>query len=126
MRLLLDTHVLLWWLADDNRLNDEARDAIGSADSEVSVSLASGWEIAIKIAIGKLQFPIAALARQVDDNHFRQLPIRLRHITATATLPFHHRDPFDRMLIAQALSEQLLLVTADARIERYDVPVLRA
>jgi len=126
MRLLLDTHVLLWWLADHARLSASVRAKISSADAEVWVSLASAWEIAIKISTGKLQFPLDALAEQLAINHFQQLPMTLRHIATSAGLPFHHRDPFDRMLIAQAMSEQLVLVTGDDSLTDYEVQILRA
>ncbi len=126
MRLLLDTHVLLWWLADHARLSASVRAKISSADAEVWVSLASAWEIAIKISTGKLQFPLDALAEQLAINQFQQLPMTLRHIATSAALPFHHRDPFDRRLIAQAMSEQLVLVTGYARLTDYEVQILRA
>ncbi|MDQ6773176.1 MAG: type II toxin-antitoxin system VapC family toxin [Candidatus Dormibacteraeota bacterium] len=123
MRLLLDTHVLLWWLADDPSLDVEARRAIASGDAEVSVSAASAWEIAIKKALGKLQAP-DDLAAQLEHHRFLGLPITIAHALAAGRLPPHHADPFDRMLVAQAIAEGLTIVTRDARIAAYGVTVL--
>ena len=125
MRLLLDTHVLLWWLDDSPQLGTEARDLIGLGDNEVFVSAISAAEIAIKSSIGKLRVP-ADLEQQLDDNAFAPLPLRLHHGLAVEMLPFHHRDPFDRLLIAQARCEDLTLVTADRMFAAYDVPTVDA
>ncbi len=124
MRLLLDTQVLLWWLADDPSLSAAARGAIAS-EPEVFVSAASAWEIAIKRALGKLDAP-DDLAATVAASGFKQLPITFDHAATAGTLPRHHEDPFDRMLVAQARCESLTLVTADKRISRYPVSVLQA
>jgi PIN domain nuclease of toxin-antitoxin system len=122
--LLLDTHVVLWWLADDPALAGDIKDRLDQ-EPDVRVSAASIWEIAIKQAIGKITGP-ADLPEQVRDSGFRELPIGSGHAIAAGRLPLIHRDPFDRMLIAQARCENLTLVTADANCQQYDVPILPA
>jgi len=122
MRLLLDTHALLWWLADEG-LVDQARDAIADPANLVMVSAASAWEISIKQALGKLTAP-DDIERQVGEGGFTPLPITIAHGTAAGQLPRHHDDPFDRMLIAQALAEGLTVVTHDKRFTDYDVQTL--
>jgi len=124
VRLLLDTHVWLWWQADDRRLAKAARAAVAGA-AEVYVSAASAWEMAIKSALGKLDAP-EDVASAVDAGGFRELPIHFRHIAALRTLPNHHRDPFDRLLIAQAQVDELTLVTADPALPPYRIPHLWA
>ncbi len=124
MRLLLDTHVLLWWLSAQ-RLRPKARAAIAAADSDVCVSAATVWEMSIKAALGKLAAP-DDLSDQIVHHGFDILPIGLAHALAVRSLPPHHADPFDRMLVAQAQIEDLTLVTRDANISRYDVRVLQA
>lgn len=123
MRLLLDTHALLWWLADEG-LTDQARDAIADPANLVMVSAANAWEISIKKALGKLSAP-DDLERQTEKNGFTALPISIAHGLAAGALPRHHDDPFDRMLIAQAVEEGLTIVTHDKRFSDYDVPLLR-
>jgi PIN domain nuclease of toxin-antitoxin system len=125
VRLLLDTHVLLWWLDDSPALGAEARDLISLGENEVYVSAISAAEIAIKSSTGKLRVP-SDLEQQLDQNAFAPLPLRLRHALAVETLPLHHRDPFDRLLIAQAQCEDALLVTADRMFAAYDVPTVDA
>ncbi len=124
MRLLLDTHVLLWWLADDPALSEQARQLIAN-EPEVFVSAASAWEIAIKRALGKLEAP-EDLLEVLDTGGIVRLPIDFEHAITAAALPRHHDDPFDRMLVAQAQREGLALMTSDARIARYAVAVLPA
>lgn len=121
-RLLLDTHVWLWWQADDRRLAKAARSAITQA-AEVYISVASAWEMAIKSALGKLETP-EDVAEAIDAGGFRELPVHLRHVAALRTLPAHHRDPFDRLLLAQALVDDLTFLTADPLIPPYGVPHL--
>ena len=124
-RLLLDTHVLLWWLTDDPRLGASARQTIADAQNEVFVSAATGWEVAIKRALGKLRAP-DELETEIKDEGFVPLPITFRHAEQAGALPLLHRDPFDRVLIAQALAGDLILITNDEWIKRYDVRTLAA
>jgi PIN domain nuclease of toxin-antitoxin system len=127
MKLLLDTHVWLWWQMTPERLKDDARDKIASPDSEVFLSAVSTWEMAIKIAAGKLQLPVPMeelIPESLLRDDFGSLPLQQHHCFELARLPMHHRDPFDRMLVAQARAEQLTLVTADRQLERYDVELV--
>ena len=125
MSLLLDTHILLWWLADDPQLGQAARDRITDPAQRVLVSAASIWEIGIKQAIGKLKVPEPIL-QAIQDGGFEELTITGHHAELAACLPEHHKDPFGRMLIAQAKLEGLILVTADSAIHAYDVTILKA
>jgi PIN domain nuclease of toxin-antitoxin system len=124
MRLLLDTHAFLWWIGDAPSLSSRARAAIGSPRNECLLSLASCWEMAIKVRLGKLRLP-GVMARfipeQLAANAFRQLTIDFRHVSKVATLPFHHRDPFDRLLAAQAIEEECAIVSADPVFRKYGV-----
>lgn len=124
MSLLLDTHVVLWWLADDPELSDETKDRLDH-EPDVRVSAATIWEITIKQALGKITSP-ADLPERVRDSGFRELPISYPHAVAAGRLPMIHRDPFDRMLVAQARCEGLTLVTRDPHCQQYDVTTLRA
>jgi PIN domain nuclease of toxin-antitoxin system len=127
MKLLLDTHVWLWWQMHPERLNDEARDKIASPESEVFFSAVSTWEMAIKIAAGKLQLPVPMdelIPESLLRDDFGSLPLQQHHCFELARLPMHHRDPFDRMLVAQARAEQLTLVTADRQLARYEVDLV--
>ena len=124
MRLLLDTHTLLWWVEDAPQLSDRARKAIAAADAECHVSLASAWEMAIKCQLGKLKLATSVrqyFPSQLAANGFVQLDIAFRHVARVESLEFHHRDPFDRLIAAQALEEKLTLVSADAIFESYGV-----
>jgi PIN domain nuclease of toxin-antitoxin system len=125
VRLLLDTHVLLWWLADDPSLAREAEVAIADAASAVFVSAATAWEIAIKQALGKLDAP-SDLERQIEVNRFKALSISTGHAYSAGTLPRHHDDPFDRMLVAQAMAEGLTIVTRDPRLRAYGASTMPA
>lgn len=125
MRLLLDTHPLLWALVEPERLSAGAAAAIAAEESEVFVSIVSPWELAIKTARGNLT-PPGDLEAQLNEMRFTLLPISLRHTEAIASLPHHHRDPFDRMLIAQAQIEGMTLVSSDREIRRYSVGLLPA
>lgn len=125
MRLLLDTHVLLWALADPAHLGDGARLAIQDGRNEVLVSAATVWEIAIKRAAGKLDAPDDLLGVALATG-FGSLPISARHASIAGALPPHHRDPFDRMLVAQARVESLTVVTRDERFDLYGADVLPA
>ncbi len=124
MRLLLDTHALLWWLANEG-LSTEAQDAIADPANLVAVSAASAWEISIKRSLGKLEAP-DDLEHQVRTGGFLELPISIGHAAAAGGLARHHDDPFDRMLIAQALAEGLTIVTRDKRFTDYGVALLPA
>ena len=123
MRLLLDTHALVWWLANEPTFRPEARQALLDGRSFVAVSAASAWELSIKSAAGKLSAP-DDLPAQLERHRFIPLPITIAHALAAGSLPPHHADPFDRMLVAQAQLEGLTVVTRDPRIAAYDVPTL--
>jgi PIN domain nuclease of toxin-antitoxin system len=127
MRVLLDTHAFLWWNLDDDRLSESVRDLIRDGRTEVVVSVASIWEVAIKAAKGKIELPDAADA-YIDDrlrrNRWSTLSIDPRHALHAAALPMIHADPFDRVLVAQAQLESIPLVTTDAAITRYDVETI--
>ncbi|MBB3210621.1 PIN domain nuclease of toxin-antitoxin system [Rhodopirellula rubra] len=125
MRLLLDTHVVLWWLDDPNLLSADARDAIAEPANQVFVSAVVAWEIAIKRSLGKLNAP-ADIASAIVDAGFDELPVTSDHAWAVESLPNHHRDPFDRMLIAQAIRENCTLVSRDAAIPAYSIPLIVA
>ena len=122
MSLLLDTHVVLWWLADAPELPDEIKDRLDQ-EPDVRVSAATIWEITIKQALGKITAP-PDLPERVRDSGFRQLPISFTHAIAAGRLPLLHRDPFERMLVAQARCEGLTLVTTDQHCQHYDVATL--
>ena len=121
--LLLDTHALLWWLADDPALSPAARTAIAAGQTQVFVSAASALEMSIKSAQGRLDIP-DDLEAELTTHRFQPLPITVVHALVAGRLPRHHGDPFDRMLIAQAKSEGLTLMTADRTFKRYDVDIL--
>jgi PIN domain nuclease of toxin-antitoxin system len=118
MRLLLDTHVFIWFVTDSRRLKASARNLLDAADSAY-VSAASIWEIAIKASIGKLEGDAVAFAEAIESSGFHELPVTADHAVRVARLPRHHGDPFDRLLLAQALAEPLTLVTADATLRAY-------
>lgn len=124
--LLLDTHTFLWWIGDDTRLSTAAARAISAGDT-VLLSVASAWEIAIKASLGRIDMPrnlSRFLAEQIRRNGFTILPIRLNHAAHTAGIENHHHDPFDRLLIAQAMIENATLVTCDPLVRRYPVRTL--
>jgi PIN domain nuclease of toxin-antitoxin system len=125
MRLLLDTHALLWALLAPARLSPTAADAIEDGANEVFVSVVSAWEIEIKRAKGKLPIPVP-LSDALAEQRFRTLPVILRYALAVESLPRRHRDPFDRMLIAQAHIEGMTLVTSDREVRHYPVATLPA
>jgi PIN domain nuclease of toxin-antitoxin system len=123
MKLLLDTHAFLWWDSNDARLPDSLRSEVASPRNQVFVSAATVWEIAIKRASGKLIFG-RAVGRAIQEHDFEPLPITVAHAEWAGSLPQLHRDPFDRLLVAQAQLEGLVLVTVDDQILRYQVPHL--
>jgi len=124
VRLLLDTHVFIWSLMRPRAISAAARDLIVAVGSEVYVSAATAWEIAIKRAAGKIDFPIDRFGAILDEKGFRPLTIEPAHGVMAGGLPAYHADPFDRMLVAQARIEGLTIVTADPAIHRYGVAVL--
>ncbi len=126
MKLLLDTHTFLWWAADDSRLPPSTRRLIGSGSNEVLVSSVSAWEIVVNVQRGRITLPETPerfIPRLLHESAFGPLPVTLSHALAVWRLPTHHRDPFDRLLIAQAVVEDLHLVTADEEIASYPVKI---
>lgn len=127
MRLLLDTHVLLWWHNAPARLTARAHDAISDRDNEILLSVVNGWEIQIKAQLGRLTLtkPLVAILQQEQaTNNFGLLPVTMDHVYALDHFPLYHRDPFDRLLVAQAHQEELTLVTHDPKLSVYSVPLL--
>lgn len=118
MRILLDTHVLYWWFYETSKLSKRTLTIIQESE-EVFVSSASVWEIAIKSRLGKINAEPKEVLERIEKNDFIELPVYLRHAALVATLPLHHADPFDRLLIAQAISEPLHLLTADPKLKVY-------
>ena len=123
-RLLLDTHAFIWWRGTPSRLGRTAQHAIAEAE-DVYVSMASAWEATIKVSIGKLRLD-SRFEDGISESGFRPLPIAFRHLDRLVSLPYLHRDPFDRMLVAQALADGLTIVTDDRHIARYEVEWLPA
>lgn len=127
MRILLDTSVFIWWILDDPRLSPRARKTIGAGSQELYLSAASGWEMAIKIGLGKLHFhaPFESfLIDQLAINQIEVLPVQMAHAIHVRALPHHHKDPFDRLLVAQAQVEDLPLLTSDPQIRKYDIKTI--
>lgn len=127
MKLLLDTHAFLWLTLDDTRLSEIARDYISQFNNELYLSPASYWEIAIKISIGKydLSEPLVDfIDREIRHNHLRILPIGLNHADTVSRLPFHHKDPFDRLLIAQSLVEDIPILGCDSVFCAYGIDLI--
>ena len=123
-RLLLDTYALIWALSSPSRLPARVARMLRDPENDVYASAVATWEIAIKSALGKIETDVAAVARAAREADFEELPVTLAHTARLTTLPQHHRDPFDRLLVAQAIEEDLTLVTHDPAIGRYPVPVL--
>jgi PIN domain nuclease of toxin-antitoxin system len=123
MGVLLDTHILYWWLYDRPRLYPLAVQTVVEAQ-EVYVSAASLWELAIKVRLGKMKADLEEITQLIHSKDFQELPVHFRHTRAVATLPMHHGDPFDRLLVAQAMSEPLHLLTVDTRLKQYSELVL--
>ncbi|MEW5920436.1 MAG: type II toxin-antitoxin system VapC family toxin [Bacillota bacterium] len=127
MKVLLDTHTFLWWISDNPQLSDEARKLISNGENILFLSAASGWEIAIKTGLGKLTLPAditSFIMGQMHLNSITPLPVELNHALHVYTLPKLHRDPFDRILIAQAQVESLSILTADPQFAAYQVKVI--
>lgn len=126
MKAILDTHAFLWALAGDESMSRRARDTF-TGPTGLSLSIASFWEILIKVQLGKLNLPRPAgpyVLRKLAENGIEMLPISIDHLLALERLPMHHRDPFDRMMIAQSLEENLPIVTSDPLFARYDVRLI--
>jgi PIN domain nuclease of toxin-antitoxin system len=128
VKVLLDTHAFLWWVADDPQLSTRARRIMGNSSNEVYFSAVSGWEIAIKVGLGRLRIGDESVedfvAEHVAVNGFQVLAIQLGHTLGTASLPDHHRDPFDRLLVAQAISEEMALISADRALAEYKLKIV--
>ncbi|MCJ8278578.1 MAG: type II toxin-antitoxin system VapC family toxin [Rivularia sp. ALOHA_DT_140] len=125
MKFLLDTHTLIWWLANDATLSQTARTAIANPDNLIFVSAASVWEIAIKKQIGKLNTP-DDLEAQIEQNDLQPLPINISHASYIEKLPLHHKDPFDRIIISQATCEKMKIITRDKKFNVYQVDVIKS
>lgn len=124
MRVLLDTHAFLWFLLDDPRLSLAAKTLIGDPGNDIEISPASYWEIAIKISLGKYSLPESYqvfMEQEIAANQFHVLPIEPRHTAVLTTLPFHHRDPSDRLVIAQAVAERIPVASGDTAFDAYPV-----
>ncbi len=119
MRLLLDTHILLWWAAGDRRLSKDVRTAIVAPDNEIAVSAATFWELAIKQQLRRIDIDLAELRGAVEADGFAEMPVEIAHTLQLRTLPDLHRDPFDRLLIAQSIESGCRLVTGDEQILSY-------
>lgn len=128
MKLLLDTHVFIWWADQPEKLSPAALSALENEANELLLSVASVWEMQIKIQLGKLKLslPLKDLIKnQQETNDLTVSPVALTHVLALDALPFHHKDPFDRLLIAQSIEEDLTLVTADSQFSAYSVKLLQ-
>ena len=127
MRALLDTHAFLWWVTDDDRLSTSAREIIADGNNEIYFSAASGWEIAIKARLGRLAVPddfTRFMIDQIERNGFRTLAVELGHALRVHALDDHHRDPFDRMLVAQSMIENLPIIGRDKQLAAYGVDMI--
>lgn len=124
MRILLDTHLMLWWLGGDRRLPRQADQLIADSGNEVYVSAASIWEVAIKSALGRIEGDVAEIEAMLDPSGLLQLPINGKHAAQVSKLPLYHQDPFDRMLVAQSLIEPMRLVTHDRALAKYGEMVI--
>lgn len=125
MKILLDTHALLWWLTDSDRLGNEARNLVADPANDILVSTASFWEIAVKIRVGRLRADLDEIMTAVSSEGFTLLEIAPSHYRTLMTLPVHHRDPFDHLLIAQAIAEKAVFLSEDGRVSAYPVRVMR-
>jgi PIN domain nuclease of toxin-antitoxin system len=123
----LDTHAFLWWITEDRRLSARAREVMADGSNDLLLSAVSGWEIAIKASLGRISLPIPIdrfLSEQLQRNGIGTLPIEMSHALRVHALPLLHRDPFDRLLVAQALLEKLRILTSDRQVAQYDVETL--
>ncbi len=127
MRIILDTHAFLWWIIDDPQLSPRAREIMGEGDNDLFLSVASGWEIAIKAQLGRLRLPDRAdrfVPEQLTRNGIEVLPIQMSHVLHVARLPEIHRDPFDRLIVAQSIIEKVPILTHDEHIREYSVKTI--
>ena len=127
MKLLLDTHAFLWWVGGTPALGRRARAEVANPDNEVFLSIASCWELAVKLSLGKIRLTQSLerfIPEQLTQNGFALAGVEFRHVVRVADLPFHHRDPFDRLLVAQALHDDLAIVSADRVLRKYGVTVV--
>ena len=127
MKVVLDTHAFLWWIADDDQLSSSARSLIGNRENELFLSAATGWEIAIKAKLGRIHLPGKVdtfIAKQLELNDIYPLPIHMSHALNVYNLPNYHRDPFDRLIISQAQLEKMSILTTDPQIAKYGVKVV--
>ena len=125
MKLLLDTHVAIWWMHKPEKLSTKVKALLMDDTNTLYVSLVSAWEVAIKASIGKLpefEGGVKAFLAEMEKNPIVFLPVEKQHVAMVETLPFHHRDPFDRLLVATAMLENMSILTADENIFKYDVP----
>ncbi|MBV1825628.1 MULTISPECIES: type II toxin-antitoxin system VapC family toxin [Komagataeibacter] len=125
MKVLLDTHALLWWLSDSDRLGDNAREIIADPAHDILVSVVSLWEIAIKIRIGKLDADINDILAAIPGEGFSLLQIQPEHLKILMSLPMHHRDPFDHLLMAQAQAEHATFLSEDGQMDYYSIKIIR-
>jgi PIN domain nuclease of toxin-antitoxin system len=125
MRILIDTHILIWWLDDNDRLSTPIRKRIANPDNQIFISAISIFEISMKMSLGKLSLG-DSLEKQLQINAIDTLPFSLNHALTAETLPWHHRDPFDRMLIAQSLSEKMPIISCDEQFIPYNISLIRA
>lgn len=124
MRLLLDTHAFLWWLSDDARLGQGVRDLIADPANDIFVSVVSLWEIQVKVRVGKLDADLQEILDAIEAQAFELLPIHPSHLLRLGSLPSHHKDPFDHLLIAQAIAEAVAFVSEDRHASDYPVQII--
>jgi PIN domain nuclease of toxin-antitoxin system len=126
-RYLLDTHVAIWYFNGDDALSETAKEIMLDLSNQIHLSVVSAWELAIKVSLGKIKFngQTARFIQLAEDNDFTIVPVKTDHLVTLESLPWIHRDPFDRLLLSTALSEKMTLITADKNITRYDVPMLK-
>jgi PIN domain nuclease of toxin-antitoxin system len=124
LKVLLDTHALLWWLTDDSQLGTQARDLVADPSNDILVSVVSLWEIVVKVRVGKLEADIEEVSEAIERGGFTLLAISQGHLITLATLPPHHRDPFDHLLIAQAIAEEAMFLSEDQNSSKYPVQAI--
>lgn len=125
MKVLLDTHAILWWLANDPRLGHRSHEIIEDPGNDIVVSVVSLWEIVVKVRVGKLQADISEILRALEAEAFEFLAVQPAHLEKLSGLPLHHRDPFDHLLIAQSIAEDIVFMTEDRHAALYPVRIIR-